>query len=311
MHPQVQRARARQLSDLRHGARTDDAGWRRRGQSRAARHDAAVLGMRRVVGPARRPGDGRGFREARSHRVARRGMGAACARHAGGAVGRLALLRARLEVDRQPAPQHVHADRARHRGRLCLQSRCGADARHISAFVPHTGRRGPGLFRAGGRHRDPGAARPGPRAARPHANRYGHPRAVGSRAHARPPGARRRHRNRHPARRGPAGKPPAGSSRREGAGRRRRARRKERGRRVDDHRRTRAGGEGPGRQGYRRYRQCHRHLRHARGAGRQRHLACPDRPDGRRGAALARADPRPWPIPFPAGSCRASSLPPC
>ena len=32
---------------------------------------------------------------------------------------------------------------------------------------------------------------------------------------------------------------------------------------------------------------------------------------GRRSAALARADPRPWPIPFPAGSCRASSLPPC
>ena len=36
---------------------------------------------------------------------------------AGGAVGRLAVLRARLAVDRQPQPQHVHADRARRRAR--------------------------------------------------------------------------------------------------------------------------------------------------------------------------------------------------
>ena len=39
------------------------------------------------------------------------------------------------------------------------------------AFVPHPGRRGSGLFRAGGGHRDPGPARPGPGAARPRANR--------------------------------------------------------------------------------------------------------------------------------------------
>ena len=40
-------------------------------------------------------------------------------RDAGGAVGGLAVLRARLAVARHPQSQHVHADRARHRRRLC------------------------------------------------------------------------------------------------------------------------------------------------------------------------------------------------
>ena len=50
-------------------------------------------------------------------------------RHAGGAVGRLAVLRARRAVDRDPQPQHVHADRARHRRGLGLQRRRDACAR--------------------------------------------------------------------------------------------------------------------------------------------------------------------------------------
>ncbi len=37
----------------------------------------------------------------------------------GRAVGRLAVLRARLGVGRQPPPQHVHADRARRRRGVC------------------------------------------------------------------------------------------------------------------------------------------------------------------------------------------------
>ena len=45
-------------------------------------------------------------------------LGAADPRHAGGAVGRRAVLPARLGVGRQPPPQHVHPDRARHRRRL-------------------------------------------------------------------------------------------------------------------------------------------------------------------------------------------------
>src|SRR5437879_5389166 len=56
--------------------------------------------------------------------IARRGVAATGPRHAGGIVGRLAVFPARLGVAGQPAAQHVHADRARHRGRLSLQRRC-------------------------------------------------------------------------------------------------------------------------------------------------------------------------------------------
>ena len=45
---------------------------------------------------------------------------AARARDARRALGRLAVLRARLAVGREPQPQHVHADRARHRRRLAV-----------------------------------------------------------------------------------------------------------------------------------------------------------------------------------------------
>ena len=43
--------------------------------------------------------------------------------HAGRAVGRMAVLRARVGVDRQPPSQHVHADRARRWRGLRLQRR--------------------------------------------------------------------------------------------------------------------------------------------------------------------------------------------
>ena len=58
------------------------------------------------------------------------------ARDAGGAVGRLAVLRARLAVARDPQPQHVHADRARHRRRLALQRRRDRCAGHLSRRLP-------------------------------------------------------------------------------------------------------------------------------------------------------------------------------
>ena len=53
--PDASRDRARRpgkLPDLRHGAGADDPGRRRRGQSRAGRHVAALLGRRRAVGAA-------------------------------------------------------------------------------------------------------------------------------------------------------------------------------------------------------------------------------------------------------------------
>ena len=59
-------------------------------------------------------------------------LGAARARDAGRAVGRLAVLRARLASLVTPQPQHVHADRARHRRGVGLQRR--RDARAAACF---------------------------------------------------------------------------------------------------------------------------------------------------------------------------------
>ena len=53
-------------------------------------------------------------------------------RHARRALGRLAVLRARLAVARHAQSQHVHADRRRHRRRLCLQRRRHRRARNCS-----------------------------------------------------------------------------------------------------------------------------------------------------------------------------------
>ena len=59
--------------------------------------------------------------------------------HAGGAVGRLAVLRARLAIDRQPFAQHVHADRARRRRGVSLQRgrRCSCRAIFPPSFAAH------------------------------------------------------------------------------------------------------------------------------------------------------------------------------
>src|SRR5207302_333406 len=76
----------------------------------ARRHDAAVLDRGRFVDSRGRAGDGRasgGFaRGPRSFELA-----AARVCGAGRAVGRLAVLRARLAVRDQPQSQHVHPDR--------------------------------------------------------------------------------------------------------------------------------------------------------------------------------------------------------
>ena len=60
-------------------------------------------------------------------------VGAAGPVDSGGAVGRLAVLRTRLAVDRHAQPEHVHADRARHRGGVRLQRVRGALPRRAPA----------------------------------------------------------------------------------------------------------------------------------------------------------------------------------
>ena len=123
-------------------------------------------------------------------------LGAARVRDAGGAVGGLAVLRARRAIARHPQPQHVHADRARHRRGVDLQRRRDACARPVSAGVSRPRRRGRGLFRGGGRHHRAGAARPGAGAARPRADLRRDPRAARSRAEDRDQRHRSRRRRR-------------------------------------------------------------------------------------------------------------------
>ena len=168
-------------------------------------------------------------------------LGATRPRHAGGALGRVAVLRARLGVDRQPQPQHVHPDRPRHRRRLRLQPGRNAGAGPLSAVVPRARR----------------AGRPSISRRRPSSPRWscsgrcwscrarsqtsgGDPRPARPRPQDRAPASSRRRRGGRAARPGPDRRPPAGAAGREGAGGRRRDRRPQRGRRIDDHRASRS-----------------------------------------------------------------------
>ena len=57
-------------------------------------------------------------------------------RDAGGAVGRMAVLRARLAIAAHAQSQHVHPDRDGHRRRVCLQR--GRDASRPACFPPRS-----------------------------------------------------------------------------------------------------------------------------------------------------------------------------
>ena len=285
--------RTRRLPDLRHGAGTQDGDRRGAAEPRADRHDAA---LRRRDG-ARRP--------AARHRHVRHAAEPTAARHraewrtdvaairagdAGRAVGRLAVLPARLDVAGDAPPQHVHADRHRHRRRLSLQRRRGARAGAVPGDLPWPGRRGRRLLRGRRGDNRAGPARPGARTQGARRDRARHPVAARSGAQDGAPDLPWR-RARHSTRPGAARAAPARAPRREGAGRRRRARGRLLDRRIDGHRRTDPGREGGRRPAHRRHRQRHRQPDHAGRSGRRRHAAVPDRPDGRRGAAQPRADP--------------------
>ena len=101
---------------------------------------------------------------------------AARARDAGRALGRLAVLRARLGVDREPQPEHVHADRARRRRRVRLQRRRDARARAVPASFRGHGGSVAVYFEPAAVIVDAGAARPGAGAARAQPDERGHPR---------------------------------------------------------------------------------------------------------------------------------------
>src|SRR6478609_7320131 len=99
---------------MRNGARAENDYRRARGRQRTPRHDAPILGVGRthiansILGnvaddrPAARPLD-------LAHAIA---VAAICTNDTGGALGRLATSCARLELNRQPQLEYVHADRA-------------------------------------------------------------------------------------------------------------------------------------------------------------------------------------------------------
>ena len=106
-------------------------------QSRTRRHDAAVLDRPRAGAAAVRAGNGRASRRRpwpdRSDAVE---LDPVRLRDTRRAVGRLAVLRARLAIAGDAKPQHVHADRDRHRRGLSLQRRRNGRAGHFPGNVP-------------------------------------------------------------------------------------------------------------------------------------------------------------------------------
>ena len=170
---------------------------------------------------------------------------AARAGDAGRALGRLAVLRARLGVARQPPPEHVHADRARRRRRVRLQRRRDARARAVSRIVPRCTAAGRACTSS--RRRSSSCSCCSARCWSC-ARAAGPARAIRALLGLAPKTARRIDadgREAGRAARARAGRrSPARAAGREGAGGRRRARRREHGRRIDGHRRADPGREG-------------------------------------------------------------------
>ena len=212
----------------------------------------------------------------------------------------------------KPQPQHVHADRARHRRRRgsTASSRRSCPACSRPASATH-GRRRRRLLRGRGGDHVAGAARPGAGAARARADRRRDPGAARPGAEDRAPAARRT-----AARRTCRSTQVQAGDRlrvrpgREGAGRRRRRRGRERRRRVDGHRRADAGREGSRAPGDRRHAQRHAAASSC-GPSRSARTRCWRRSSRwwpRRSAAARRSSG--WPIRSPAGSCRPWSRSP-
>ncbi len=112
-------------------------------EPRARRHDAPFLDQPRAHGPGLRRGDGRdapGLPRLRVRFRPRARVLPARARHAGRALGRLAVLRPRLHVAPDATPQHVHADRDRDRRGVGVQRGGDAGARGLSGIVSRHGR---------------------------------------------------------------------------------------------------------------------------------------------------------------------------
>ena len=145
MHPEVQQVGPGSCPICGMALEPQQVTLRRGPQPRAGRHDPAAVGQRRAdgaAGAAGHVGDAAGPARARRPGAAGDGLAAAGAGHAGGAVGRLAVLRARLGVAGAAPAEHVHADRARHRGGLPVQRGRHAGAGPAARRRPRPRRRG-------------------------------------------------------------------------------------------------------------------------------------------------------------------------
>ena len=191
------------MPEVRHGARAADGGRRRRARSRACGHDASVLDRTRADTAAAGPRHGRHAAWPAAPSIdpgpALRGAPTR-ARDTGGPMGRLAILRAGLGVDRQSQPQHVHAHRAWHRDGVHLQRRRHTRARAVPAVVPDARERGRALLRGRSRDHGPRAAGPGARVARAQPDEQRDPGAAPPRAADGAPARARRHRRGRAAR---------------------------------------------------------------------------------------------------------------
>ena len=174
------------LPGVRHGAGAKVDTARRSAESGAPGH-APTARRRMRAEPAgsrhRHERDGAAARRAELARTRLVRMDSGSARHPGGPVVRMAVLRSGLDIDRHGKAQHVHAGGDGHGCRVARE--------HGRAAVPGAApggvsdRRGPpALLRSRRGHRDPGHPGPGAGARRPCAHRRrdpppAHPRPCG------------------------------------------------------------------------------------------------------------------------------------
>ena len=206
-------------------------------------------------------------------------------------MGGGSAVRPRLSLVRQPQPEHVHADRHRHRRGLRLQRVGHLRPGALPGGVSRSRRARAGVLRIGGGDHRAGSSWPGARASRPRPNRRRDPRAAGARAEDRAAHRARWHGTRSPDRADPTGRAATRAPGRKDSRRRHRRGRRERRRRIDAHRRAHPCREDAGRCRNGGDTQRQRQLRHARRASGDRYGAGSDRPSGERCAAQPR--PRP------------------
>ena len=186
---------AGKLPGMRHGARTAGGTAGRRVEPGARGHASASRHRRRpdpAGGGDRDERDGPRVRPARPARVGVARMVPGGARHPGGAVVRMAVLRPGLEFTSHAQAQHVHPGGDRHRRRVERQHPRAPVPGHAPRGVP--GRRGAAaLLRSRRGHRDSGHSRAGAGAPRPRPDRRRHPPPPHSRARHRTTDRTRRH----------------------------------------------------------------------------------------------------------------------